>query len=81
MFAAWHASSIKKTSYLKYRPAYNIPVQGNARAYWRYAIKATVHMIRKQKPVAAKRQREKVELSEIFRVEQINKYFHECSRP
>ena len=26
MFAAWHAGSIKKTSYLKYRPAYNIPI-------------------------------------------------------
>ena len=47
-FFAWHSSSVKKTAYLKYRPAYNIPVKNNARAYWRYAIKATIYMIRKE---------------------------------
>ena len=66
---------------MKYRPAYNIPVQGNARAYWRYAIKATIYMIRKSKPVTQKRQKEKIELCEIYRVEEINKYFLEANRP
>ena len=71
-FFAWHANSINKTSYQKLRPAYNIPVKGNARAYWRYAIKATIYLLRKQKqdPVALtkKRQQEMIELSEIYRL-------------
>ena len=41
--------SINKTGYMKYRPAYNIPVKGNAKAYFRYAIKATIYLIRKEK--------------------------------
>jgi len=41
--------SINKTGYLKHRPAYNIPVKGNTKAYWRYAIKATIYLMRKEK--------------------------------
>jgi hypothetical protein len=37
-FFAWHGQSVQKMGYLKYRPAYNCPVIGNTRAYWRYAI-------------------------------------------
>jgi len=48
-FFAWHSMSINKTGYLKLRPAYNIPVKGNTRAYWRYAIKATIYLMRKEK--------------------------------
>lgn len=46
-FFAWHAMSINKQGYMKYRPAYNVPVKGNAQTYWRYAIKATVYLLRK----------------------------------
>ena len=48
-FCAWHAMSTSKNGYLKLRPAYNIPVSGNARAYWRYAIKATIYLLRKER--------------------------------
>jgi hypothetical protein len=46
-FFAWHANSVNKISYLKYRPAYNCSVIGNTQAYWRYAIKATIYLLRK----------------------------------
>ena len=39
--------SIHKAGFLKYRPAYNVPVKHNARTYWRYAIRATIYLIRK----------------------------------
>ena len=65
--------SINKLGYLKHRPAYNIPVKGNARAYWTYAIKATIYLLRKQKQDPArlqkKRKQEMVELSEVYRLE------------
>ena len=48
-FFAWHANSNSKKGYLKLRPAYNIPVKGNAKAYWRYAIKSTIYLLRKEK--------------------------------
>ena len=77
-FFAWHAMSINKTGYLKLRPAYNIPVKGNARAYWRYAIKATVYLIRKERQdksrLAKKRQQEMIELAEIYRLDKVNEY-------
>ena len=78
-FFAWHASSMNKTSYLKYRPAYNVPVKKNAKAYWRYAIKATIYMIRKERQdknkLQNKRKNEMIELAEVYRLEGINKYF------
>ena len=78
-FFAWHASSMNKTSYLKYRPAYNVPVKKNAKAYWRYAIKATIYMIRKERQdknkLQNKRKNEMIELAEVYRLEEINKYF------
>jgi hypothetical protein len=43
-FFAWHSSSVsKKKSYLKFRPAYNCQVIGNAREYWKYAINTVVY--------------------------------------
>jgi len=48
-FFAWHANSITKTGYLKFRPAYNCPITGNASTYWKYAIKATIYMLKKEK--------------------------------
>ena len=41
--------STHKNGYRKLRPAYNIPVRGNTRAYWRYAIKATIYLLRKDR--------------------------------
>lgn len=46
-FFAWHSESKKKTAYLKFRPSYTTPVKGNAQAWWRYAIRATIYLIRK----------------------------------
>ena len=78
-FFSWHSMSINKTGYLKYRPAYNIPIKGNARAFWQYAIKATIYRVRKDKQdkvrLAKKRQLETIELSEVYRLERINDYF------
>ena len=77
-FFAWHASSVNKTGYLKYRPAYNVPVKksAGAREYWRYAIKATIYMIRKEKQDKAKlqtkRKNEMIELAEVYKLEKIN---------
>ena len=79
-FFAWHAMSITKNGYLKHRPAYNIPVKGNERAYWRYAIKATLYLLRKQRQeqdpsrLQKKRKQEMVELSEVYRLEKSNEY-------
>lgn len=71
--------STSKNGYLKLRPAYNIPVKGNARAYWRYAIKATIYLLRKDRrdpqALQRKRQQEMIELSEVYRLEKINEYF------
>lgn len=53
-FLAWHANSVNKISYLKYRPAYNCSVIGNTQAYWRYAIKATIYLMRKQRQSQSK---------------------------
>ena len=50
-FFQWHAESKVKTasnSYLKFRPPYNLPVKSNARAYWRFAIKATLYLLKKE---------------------------------
>ena len=73
--------STSKNGYLKLRPAYNIPVNGNARAYWRYAIKATIYLLRKERRdpnlLAKKRQQEMIELSEAYRLEKINEYFNQ----
>ena len=81
-FFAWHASSVNKTGYLKYRPAYNVPVKNNARAYWRYAIKATIYMLRKENQdkakLQSKRKNEMIELSEVYRLEKINEYFRDA---
>lgn len=78
-FLAWHSSSVHKTSYLKFRPAYNTPVKGNAKAYWKYAINATLYLIRKQgrgeKKLKAKRQAEMRELAELFKLKKINDYY------
>jgi len=48
-FFSWHAVSKQKTAYLKYRPSYTTSVRGNVQAYWRYAIKATIYLIRKER--------------------------------
>jgi len=47
-FFAWHNNSAKKPpgqSYLKFRPAYNLPVRGNTKAFWQYAIKSTLYLL------------------------------------
>ena len=78
-FFAWHAMSNSKKGYMKLRPAYNIPVKGNARAYWRYAIKSTIYLLRKEKQdkvlLQKKRQQETLELTELYRLEKINEYY------
>ena len=78
-FIAWHAMSKSKQGYLKHRPAYNIRVKGNARAYWRYAIKATIYLLRKEKrdPIKLnkKRHHEMIEICELYRLEKINEHF------
>ena len=77
--------SINKQGYMKYRPAYNVPVKGNAQTYWRYAIKATVYLLRKQRQetldaprIQKKRKQEMIELSELIRLEKINEYLKEA---
>jgi len=67
-------------SYLKYRPAYNCSVIGNTQAYWRYAIKATIYKIRKEKAEIskskqAKRKAEMIHLAEIYAMESLNSYY------
>ena len=50
-FFKWHAESKVKvagTSYLKFRPPYHLPVKKNAQAYWRFAIKATIYLLKKE---------------------------------
>ncbi len=83
-FFAWHANSVSKT-WLKFRPAYNCPVFGNCQAYWKYAIKATIYKLRKDRAKASrqlliKRQSEMIQLAEIYKMESVNKYFVENSR-
>lgn len=81
-FFAWHANSVQKTGYLKFRPPYNQTVLGNAAAYWRYAIKATLYMLKKErqkssKSLQLKRQNEMIQLAEIYKIESINKFLKE----
>lgn len=46
---SWHSSAVHKDlSHFKFRPAYTVPVRGNARWYWRYAIKSTIFYLRRQ---------------------------------
>ena len=47
-FFSWHSTSKSKTSFLKYRPAYTTSIKGNTRAFWRYAIKSVIYLIRKE---------------------------------
>jgi hypothetical protein len=48
-FFAWQSTNTSKISYMKYRPAYNIPVKGNGLLYFRYAVKATIYLLRKER--------------------------------
>ena len=76
--------SINRQGFLKMRPAFNVQVKGNAKAFWRYAIKATVYLLRKQRQAAdptrlqKKRKSEMLELSEVYRLQKINEYLRQA---
>lgn len=43
-FWSWHSTAVKKQmGHFKYRPAFNVPVKGNAKLFWKYAIKSTIY--------------------------------------
>lgn len=75
---SWHATAIEKDlSYFRYRPSYETPVAGNARAFWQYAIKATIYKNRRNRvanvaQLARKRQRQMVELSQAYKLMRFN---------
>jgi len=77
-FWSWHGSAVKKDMFhFKYRPAFNVDVKKNARAYWKYAIKSTIYYIRKNKQKTsgaqrAKRQTQMIELSELYKLSEFN---------
>jgi len=49
-FFAWHNAAVKKDlTHYKFRPAFNLPVKGNGRQYWQYAIKSTVKILKRNK--------------------------------
>lgn len=52
-YFSWYQTAVKKElSHYKFRPEYNQPVKGNARMYWKYAIKSTLYYLRKAKQKA-----------------------------
>ena len=49
-FWSWHSTAVKKQiGHLQFRPAFNEPVKGNQRKFWKYAIKSTIYYLRKAK--------------------------------
>ena len=49
-FWSWHAAANQKDMlHYKFRPAYNVPIRGHAKKYWKYAIKSTIFYMRSQK--------------------------------
>lgn len=71
---SWHSSAVHKDmSHFRFRPAYNVPVRGNAARYWHYAIKSTVFYLRRQKrqqsgELKAAQNKYMVELSELYKL-------------
>ena len=46
---SWHKTAIERElGYFRFRPSYEAPVRGNARAYWQYAIHSIIHQNRKR---------------------------------
>ena len=79
-FWSWHSTATKKEfKHYKFRPAFNIPVKGNAELYWRYAIESTIYYLRRakkqqNKEVKSKEQRIMIELSELYKIRQFNQW-------
>ena len=79
-FWSWHSTAVKKEMYhFKFRPAYNESVKGNARKYWQYAIKSTIYYLKRAKAKKSgqlrnKRQRQMVQLSELYKLKAFNKW-------
>lgn len=75
-FWSWHSSAVKKElTHLRFRPGFNEPIKGNCAKYWKYAIKATLYYLRKarnQASTKSKRQRQMIELSQLYRIKQFN---------
>jgi hypothetical protein len=48
-FFSWHITAMsKEMTHFKFRPAFNEPIIGNAKKYWKYAIKSTIYYLKKQ---------------------------------
>lgn len=79
-FFSWHTTAMSKDmTHFKFRPAFNEPIRGNAAKYWKYAIRATIFYLRKQKKKTSgalklKRQHQTVELSELYKINDFNKW-------
>ena len=70
----------KELKHLKYRPPYNHPVRGHAKAYWKYAIKSTIYYLRKAKnsaQIKTKRQSQTIELSALYKIRDFNTWIKE----
>ena len=68
--------------HFKFRPPYNMPVRGNAKLYWNYALDSTLYYLKKQKKEKTqrtKRSKEMLELSQLYLMNSVNEHYERAS--
>jgi hypothetical protein len=75
---SWHKKAVNQNSHFKFRPPYNMPVSGNGKIYFKYAIESTIYLLKKakkEKNHKMKRHQEVNELSQINIMMTVNEAF------